>query len=116
MRKGVRRNILTFLVLATVAIIFCRTGNAADVCSPNTFAKVSGNRPVLGVFLGDAAKTFIQKLDSRQSHTWDWANTKVKVVAGSKPGYVHILVIENNCVVSTISRTNETYQAALPKP
>lgn len=102
--------VLIFVGLILLTIVFYRSASA-ETCWGSTLANVSGNRPVVGVFMGDAARDLVLKLDKRQIR--DWANVKVKVVTGGSHGYVHVLVIESNCVVSIMSRTLETYQAAV---
>ncbi|TSC62140.1 MAG: hypothetical protein G01um101448_581 [Parcubacteria group bacterium Gr01-1014_48] len=100
-------------LLLLLLLAFCGRVNAMEICSMKTLTEVSSNRQIVHVFLGVQAKTLMKKLNNHEVHDWD--NTSVKVVQGNSPDYVHVLILENSCVVSIISRTLETYQAAIPK-
>lgn len=108
------RGIFVVLVLMVLfgLLVFgiLSSAHAAGVCSQNTFAEVASNREIIAVFSGEEARNVVQRLDSHANH--DWAHTTVKVVSGGHPDYVHLLIVENNCVVSIIGRTMVTYQAA----
>ncbi len=103
--------VLLLLVLALFGL-FSKAHSASN-CSPNTLSQVGSNRETIAVFSGEKAKELVRSLGDSSDH--DWNNTHIKVVSGGHLGYVHLLVIENNCVVSIISRLTGIYQAAVSK-
>ena len=98
------------LVAVVLLILFCRSGGA-ESCSPTMLNDVGWGQKILDVYPGHDAKTLLLKLHGAMR--WNWSVTSVKAVASSVlEQYVHLFVVENNCIVDVLGMPLTEYLAA----
>ena len=105
-----RHRHLGAFVAVLLLILFCRSGGA-EICSPTMLNDVGWGQKILDVYPGNDAKTLFLKLHGDMR--WHWSVTSVKAVASSVlEQYVHLFVVENNCIVDVLGMPLTEYLAA----